>query len=120
SCASGRWSALRPAPAEQGALATSAPFPLSLHGALPIFGQLLDHLGREADAHQFVQDGFLRLDVSVGLVSVALIRLAHFFELLGEDRKSTRLNSSHVKISYAVFCLKKNTHISHVTNSIRI
>src|SRR5690606_32327848 len=26
---------------------------------------------------------------------------------IGEDRKSTRLNSSHVKISYAVFCLKK-------------
>src|SRR5690606_42107478 len=29
--------------------------------------------------------------------------------LQGEDRKSTRLNSSHVKISYAVFCLKKKT-----------
>src|SRR5690606_3894697 len=28
-------------------------------------------------------------------------------ELTGRDRKSTRLNSSHVKISYAVFCLKK-------------
>src|SRR3712207_7649519 len=29
----------------------------------------------------------------------------------GEDRKSTRLNSSHANISYAVFCLKKkNTH----------
>src|SRR5690625_6034328 len=28
-------------------------------------------------------------------------------ELLGEDRKSTRLNSSHVAISYAVLCLKK-------------
>src|SRR5256885_2480320 len=27
--------------------------------------------------------------------------------LLGEDRKSTRLNSSHLVISYAVFCLKK-------------
>src|SRR5690606_41585065 len=27
----------------------------------------------------------------------------------GLDRKSTRLNSSHVKISYAVFCLKKKT-----------
>src|SRR5690625_6663292 len=27
-----------------------------------------------------------------------------------EDRKSTRLNSSHVAISYAVFCLKKNKH----------
>src|SRR5699024_11285978 len=28
------------------------------------------------------------------------------------DRKSTRLNSSHVSISYAVFCLKKNIHHS--------
>src|SRR5690606_41857891 len=28
-----------------------------------------------------------------------------------EDRKSTRLNSSHVKISYAVFCLKKKKQI---------
>src|SRR5438045_4983008 len=28
----------------------------------------------------------------------------------GEDRKSTRLNSSHLGISYAVFCLKKKTH----------
>src|SRR5690606_41381131 len=28
-------------------------------------------------------------------------------EAFAEDRKSTRLNSSHVKISYAVFCLKK-------------
>src|SRR5690606_41922583 len=27
-----------------------------------------------------------------------------------QDRKSTRLNSSHVKISYAVFCLKKKTN----------
>src|SRR5256886_5486613 len=31
----------------------------------------------------------------------------HFF--LGLDRKSTRLNSSHSQISYAVFCLKKHT-----------
>src|SRR3712207_7358310 len=29
--------------------------------------------------------------------------------LAGEDRKSTRLNSSHANISYAVFCLKKKT-----------
>src|SRR5690606_12266865 len=41
-------------------------------------------------------------------------------QYLDEDRKSTRLNSSHVKISYAVFCLKKkkkqkieNTHMHH-------
>src|SRR5256885_9832714 len=31
-----------------------------------------------------------------------------------EDRKSTRLNSSHLVISYAVFCLKKKTH--HIDN----
>src|SRR2546430_11680162 len=30
--------------------------------------------------------------------------------LAAEDRKSTRLNSSHSQISYAVFCLKKKTH----------
>src|SRR5258707_4226289 len=35
-------------------------------------------------------------------------------ELGKSDRKSTRLNSSHANISYAVFCLKKKTkHISH-------
>src|SRR5699024_12196775 len=42
-------------------------------------------------------------------------RLGHRFQVLdvvgqdhaGQDRKSTRLNSSHVSISYAVFCLKK-------------
>src|SRR5436309_11087623 len=31
----------------------------------------------------------------------------------GGDRKSTRLNSSHVKISYAVFCLKKKKKKKH-------
>src|SRR5690349_23493814 len=31
------------------------------------------------------------------------------------DRKSTRLNSSHVEISYAVFCLKKKTQDTHRT-----
>src|SRR5690606_39942608 len=32
-----------------------------------------------------------------------------------QDRKSTRLNSSHVKISYAVFCLKKKKRLKHNT-----
>src|SRR5690606_41791799 len=36
--------------------------------------------------------------------------VASFASML--DRKSTRLNSSHVKISYAVFCLKKKTELS--------
>src|SRR5437870_7645739 len=34
---------------------------------------------------------------------------AVLLKIAREDRKSTRLNSSHVAISYAVFCLKKNT-----------
>src|SRR3712207_8948892 len=33
-------------------------------------------------------------------------------DLLGKDRKSTRLNSSHANISYAVFCLKKKKYIN--------
>src|SRR3712207_8177035 len=38
----------------------------------------------------------------------------------GEDRKSTRLNSSHANISYAVFCLKKNKYaIIYITLSLR-
>src|SRR5690554_873820 len=45
--------------------------------------------------------------------SVELVRYLLMFSLLAamaasvEDRKSIRLNSSHVRISYAVFCLKK-------------
>src|SRR6266496_5612940 len=38
--------------------------------------------------------------------------------IAGEDRKSTRLNSSHVEISYAVFCLKKKK--KHNKNIISI
>src|SRR5690554_7389222 len=39
-------------------------------------------------------------------VGITAIDENHFIA----DRKSTRLNSSHVRISYAVFCLKKKTH----------
>src|SRR5690606_41739751 len=46
------------------------------------------------------------------------------FVILGEvlakvDRKSTRLNSSHVKSSYAVFCLKKKTWLERSTEQIK-
>src|SRR5204863_3406286 len=34
------------------------------------------------------------------------------FPVILQDRKSTRLNSSHVEISYAVFCLKKKRYLS--------
>src|SRR5258707_12829811 len=39
--------------------------------------------------------------------------------LVRSDRKSTRLNSSHANISYAVFCLKKKTNIRHHSRSSR-
>src|SRR5256885_11910125 len=37
----------------------------------------------------------------------------HHAGCIGRDRKSTRLNSSHLVISYAVFCLKKKRKTSH-------
>src|SRR5690606_39727005 len=46
------------------------------------------------------------LDSSMGLALTLSLLTS------GLDRKSTRLNSSHVKISYAVFCLKKKTSSS--------
>src|SRR5690554_7194653 len=38
--------------------------------------------------------------------SLGMYELPAKIPIIGEDRKSTRLNSSHVRISYAVFCLK--------------
>src|SRR5690606_6395219 len=54
----------------------------------------------------------LRFPHSLGLLYSAFTYFLGFrvnsgeYKLMGLDRKSTRLNSSHVKISYAVFCLK--------------
>src|SRR3712207_7526402 len=36
----------------------------------------------------------------------------------GKDRKSTRLNSSHANISYAVFCLKKKKNIEYISSML--
>src|SRR5256885_5348603 len=44
----------------------------------------------------------------------AVVRVHAHVRVNGEDRKSTRLNSSHLVISYAVFCLKKKK-VSSVT-----
>src|SRR5947199_7203439 len=57
---------------------------------------------------ELVRQGPLALDHGVD----ALLHRAPANELV-QDRKSTRLNSSHLGISYAVFCLKKkSTHTS--------
>src|SRR3989442_7298384 len=55
-------------------------------------------------------------DPHLGRLGVALVQVHE-----GLDRKSTRLNSSHVRISYAVFCLKKkklNVHVLHLVRHI--
>src|SRR5690606_4113029 len=52
------------------------------------------------------------IGVAVGFAATALVPAVP--AAVAVDRKSTRLNSSHVKISYAVFCLKKkNTMEGH-------
>src|SRR5690606_40547894 len=101
------------------ATATTEIHTLSLHDALPIFhaggvehaGGVLGHLGGRVGAGR-----------DRGLADPAVVEADHPEASrqtrderlpapagVPEDRKSTRLNSSHVKISYAVFCLKKKT-----------
>src|SRR5438045_6734461 len=50
---------------------------------------------------------FLALAAQDNLQIVYPTTPANYFHVLRRDRKSTRLNSSHLGISYAVFCLKK-------------
>src|SRR2546430_11092484 len=54
----------------------------------------------------------LRRFASALLTSLSRSRAAVQYS---SDRKSTRLNSSHSQISYAVFCLKKKTSMYHTT-----
>src|SRR3712207_7011280 len=84
--------------------ATTDIYTLSLHDALPISN------GRGGDDR--VQEGISRQDLRRAQVLVGHPDDAPA-RLVGQDRKSTRLNSSHANISYAVFCLKK-THTSRV------
>src|SRR5256885_11603539 len=81
--------------------ATTEIYPLSLHDALPISRCLLliayclsARFNRAVHFHKITLAGVGLLGGSLG------------------DRKSTRLNSSHLVISYAVFCLKKQKLLS--------
>src|SRR3989442_9512887 len=92
--------------------ATTEIYTLSLHDALPIFLALgFLSMGVFEQFHAIAEQDngavFLRSVASlVGGIGFALVWLP-LSEIKGIDRKSTRLNSSHVRISYAVFCLKK-------------
>src|SRR5207249_10027435 len=85
-------------------------YTLSLHDALPILGPGDSHRGRppRRDRRRSRAEGDRVLRVrSAHHRGVLRRRKASERFLEVEDRKSTRLNSSHVSISYAVFCLKK-------------
>src|SRR5438067_13775771 len=83
--------------------ATTEIYTLSLHDALPI-SWMIDRFGSTEVKAKYLPSmiGMERMgsycltEPSSGSDAAAL-----------KDRKSTRLNSSHVSISYAVFCLKK-------------
>src|SRR5437773_5002096 len=47
---------------------------------------------------------------ALGCIGDALLADTELYDALWRDRKSTRLNSSHITTSYAVFCLKKKTN----------
>src|SRR2546429_6512395 len=81
--------------------ATTEIYTLSLHDALPIFPR--DVMARIASVEADDAHG-LRL-MEMGLVPGTPVHQSQPVR----DRKSTRLNSSHGYISYAVFCLKKKT-----------
>src|SRR2546426_3732030 len=61
------------------------------------------------------QDGRPALHVQHRAAGASLCVPGFFSGLHEGDRKSTRLNSSHLVISYAVFCLKKKKKITHLT-----
>src|SRR5436190_4401704 len=68
--------------------------------------------GQRLHMHRSVQANTHHLCNAARIIAVALVDLCrqrrlHMPGLNTEDRKSTRLNSSHTVISYAVFCLKK-------------
>src|SRR6202051_5239505 len=73
--------------------ATTEIYTLSLHDALPI-----------------------SMNRTGGTIENPPVSAKALGELI-EDRKSTRLNSSHMSISYAVFCLKKKTNKIQVCSS---
>src|SRR2546430_3458298 len=70
--------------------ATTEIYTLSLHDALPIYRAVCLRGVCSSPAHP-----------------AAGVRTRRVYALQDQDRKSTRLNSSHSQISYAVFCLKK-------------
>src|SRR5690554_7164655 len=84
------------------------PPPLERPGSYDFqFVDLLAHVfreGRKRRCHAHNPDGGI-----IEYRAAGRLENRHLLDCAILDRKSTRLNSSHVRISYAVFCLKKKT-----------
>src|SRR2546430_13704314 len=88
--------------------ATTEIYTLSLHDALPISVKALN-LATTALASEAGNVPFAALECAAITVSRFVVRPSRRKKSRWpRDRKSTRLNSSHSQISYAVFCLQKN------------
>src|SRR5256885_8066646 len=91
-------SAMRKIPAPRGRV---QPLPAGRQGS---DGSQAPHLGPGELGHALLHKAFMACakPCAIGAVQCLLVEFVH-----PQDRKSTRLNSSHLVISYAVFCLKK-------------
>src|SRR3712207_9268465 len=89
--------------------ATTEIYTLSLHDALPIFDLVIAPTPAHEGSQPAGQPGNVRRRrILLDSHHEGCIRPRQ----RRRDRKSTRLNSSHANISYAVFCLKKKKHTS--------
>src|SRR5688572_32650045 len=71
-----------------------------------------------ANLREAVLSGADLSDANLRAADLSGAWLGNYDLLVGEgDRKSTRLNSSHSQISYAVFCLKKKKYVMSWTNT---
>src|SRR5690606_41508222 len=99
--------------------ATTVIYTLSLHDALPIWVYMAVCTTAVAYSKAIPTAGTIRFE-TITIANLPKCRICPGYRrdrhgnkftlstlLINQDRKSTRLNSSHVKISYAVFCLKK-------------
>src|SRR5256885_11562884 len=94
--------------------ATTEIYTLSLHDALPIFGPARAGGAclKRRRSGRFTRRHAERIADAVPL------HAPPERDARDADRKSTRLNSSHLVISYAVFCLKKKKHDSRVRTTM--
>src|SRR3712207_8683087 len=94
--------------------ATTEIYTLSLHDALPIWrpaAGVQPRVRAESRTEKPHRGGASRAD---SRTTPCQLRVA-----VRQDRKSTRLNSSHANISYAGFCLQKKKNIKDRTRTIR-